>query len=505
MSLREGFTLTKIVATVGPACRDAAVFARMIDEGVRVARINFSHGDEREWVQAVAAVREACAAADAPVALLGDLQGPKIRLNKVDDEPLTVEPGDAVELYCDGRPGVRSGSDVVQCSTSYPPLADEVAEGHRVLIDDGAVRMLATGHFESEGRAVLRCNVTQGGALRTRKGVNLPDTRLSMPSMTERDDRCLKWATQQGFDFIALSFVRDDGDVRELRRRVRDLVPKQDERPGLIAKIETPEATRQIEAICEQTDALMVARGDLGVEMDVAEVPVLQKKIIKTAHDYGRPVIVATQMLQSMIESPSPTRAEVSDVANAILDGADAVMLSGETAVGSYPVQAVHVLTRVAREAEAYSGEVWQGLTRPPRRLQESRYRTAALAHGVSVIVKDMDAGLVAIWSSQGGTARYLSQNRLRVPVLGCSSSERAMRQMGLMFGVRPVRMDHPTHSEDFVHQLDALLRDRGWADPGDPVVIVKGDPIGTPGVTNQVQLHYVGDVCRVTWRAKGA
>ena len=505
--------LTKILATVGPACEGAEAVGHLIDEGARALRINFSHGGFAEHAARLRAVRAASNDRGVPVGVLGDLRGPKLRLTALAGEPFRVEPGDRVEFTRLDRPGRElDDTDSVLLSVTYPRFVDEVAVGHRVLIDDGAVRMLAVEKADVPGEGHrLVCRVTHGGKIESNKGVNLPDTDLSTPSLTDFDLACIEWALEHELDYLALSFVRRASDVALLRERLEELGdgeqqsghPDEKSRMPIVAKLETPQAIEDLDAILEASDAVMVARGDLGVEMDLAEVPVIQKRIIESAHDHGKPVIVATQMLQSMIEEATPTRAEVSDVANAILDGADAVMLSGETAVGRHPSTAVHVMAHTAEVTEAYAVEKRGDASRPPKNPRESRYRTAALAHGVSVIVRDLHARYVVMWSELGGGARHLSQNRLAVPIIAISSNPRALRRMSLMFGVAPVHMERPRSSEGFLEAVDGLMQGGGWAGPGDPIVIAKGEPLGIPGVTNKIRIHYVGDVTRLKWRAK--
>ncbi|MEE9404233.1 MAG: pyruvate kinase, partial [Algisphaera sp.] len=376
-----------------------------------------------------------------------------------------------------------------------------VKEGQRLLVNDGAIRMLVANKVEGDDPHLV-CSVTVGGKLSNKKGVNLPDTDVSAPALTAWDKKCAAWAVQAGCDFLALSFVRKASDVHQLKTLLANIEPEPVELP-IIAKIEKPQAITELDAILDAADGVMVARGDLGVEMDLASVPVMQKTIIRRAHAHGKPVIVATQMLESMIDNPFPTRAEVSDVANAIIDGADAVMCSGETAVGKWPIEVIRIMARTATLTEAYDANQRAGTTRPPANLQETRYRTAALAHGVSTIVNDLDPRCVVMWSELGGGARYLSQNRLRVPVVAVSSNHTALRKMSLHFGVHPVFMKRPDDGAAFVEAVDELLIENGWAAPGDAVVIVKGDPLGIPGVTNQIRIHYVGDVCRLTWHPK--
>lgn len=508
MAHPPAFPLTKIVATVGPASEHVDTMARLIEEGVRIVRLNFSHGQFSDYERSLKAMREASERVGTPIAVLGDLSGPKIRILRVQDKKIQLETGDTVAFVEDAKNVHREpGSDVVIIPTTYPDIVREVEPGHRVLIDDGAVRLLAIERTQHPAGPRLVCNVTHGGPISDKKGVNLPDSDLSMPSLTDYDFECVDWAIANQLDYLALSFVRKAEDIRELeaymRSRGRDNRGlRSHSRLPIIAKIETPQAINDLEAIIDAADGVMVARGDLGVELDLWDVPVIQKQIIKIAHDHGKPVIVATQMLQSMIEQATPTRAEVSDVANAVIDGADAVMLSGETAVGKHPIQAVTYMSRTSTAAESYHGENKIAVN-PPQHLRGTKYRTAALAHGVGAILRDLDARYVVMWSELGGGARYLSQNRLAVPILAVSSNRAALRQMSLLFGVQPIYMDRPSDNTSFMYAVDQMLLSKGWADEGDPIVLAKGEPIGTPGVTNQIQIHYVGDVCRIRWHAK--
>ncbi|MCE9591107.1 MAG: pyruvate kinase [Planctomycetes bacterium] len=489
--------LTKIIATVGPACGTPAGIARLIEEGARVFRINFSHGSFDGFAQSLDAIRAASQSTGEIVGALGDLSGPKIRLGQIKDGGLDLAVGDLVEFQRAPLVGERR-ADRVALSTNYPAMVDEVGPGERLLIDDGNVRLLTIDRLGSGDDRRVLARVTVGGRISNSKGVNLPDNNsAALPSLTEHDHRCVEWAVKNGIDYLALSFVRRGQDVSDLR----NLLAKQGEAARsipIIAKIEKPQAVEALDSIVQASDAVMVARGDLGVEMDLAEVPGVQKRVISVSHEYGKPVIVATQMLQSMIDSPVPTRAEVSDVANAIYDGADAVMLSGETAVGKWPAQAVHQMSRVALATQRVLHERGE-FNVPPKRLQESRYRTAALAHGVSVVVRDLDAKLVVTWSEAGGGARYLSQNRLHIPILAAGSNPATLRRMTLLFGVIPIQLPKPADGAAFLHQIEPILIERALARPGDPIVVVKGEPIGTPGVTNELLIHHVGDLCRLT------
>lgn len=490
------FTLTKIVATVGPATLKGDTLQRLIEEGARVFRLNFSHGTFDEFQRSLEAVRKAAELSGRPIAVFGDLCGPKIRVGKVVDGGVELTAGDTVVFQ---RPAIVAGNvgGEVRFSLTQSEVLDDIEPGDRVLIDDGNVRMLATGVEGTGDDRLLTCSVTVGGKVSSAKGVNLPDSALSVPSITEYDWQCVDWAIKHGLDYLALSFVRQAADVTELRKALKKKAGPHGPIP-VIAKIEKPQAIEDLANIVEQSQAVMVARGDLGVEMDAAEVPALQKRIIAACRAAGKPVIVATQMLQSMIDSPIPTRAEASDVANAIYEGADAVMLSGETAVGKFPIPTVHIMARIARLTQQdMTDHATSAIGRIDFRT-DNRYRTAALAHGVATVVRDLNARMVVTWSEQGGGAGYLSQHRLGIPILAASTRPHVLRHMALLHGVIPVELGRPASSEAFVHDIDQLIQKRGWAMQGDAVVIVKGDPIGTPGVTNELRIHYVGDVCKL-------
>jgi pyruvate kinase len=476
--------LAKIIATVGPACEQVQTLLRMIEEGVRVFRINFSHGSLDSAQLHLDAVRQASSDAGIAVAVFGDLSGPKIRIGEVIDGGVLVEVGQTLRLE---REAVTAAPPDAIFSTTWPAVIDDIQPGQRVLIDDGNVRALVT---EREDNAII-ANITIGGLITRRKGINLPDTDLKVPAITDHDWRCVDWALEHELDYLAMSFVRRADELKQLTAYVKNRVP-------IIAKIEKPQALDDLEAIIDAADIVMVARGDLGVEMDLTQVPIVQKRIVTEALDAGKPVIVATQMLESMIDRPTPTRAEVSDVANAILDGADAVMLSGETAVGKYPVAAVNIMARTAKSMQSYVGLDSSYAAHPPRHLQESRYRTAALAHGVASIVRDMKAKLIVVWSQHGGAARYLSQNRLRIPIWACTSDPGALRRMCILYGVQPILLDLPEDTQAFLYRIDQLLLPSQICEPGDPIVVVSGTPIGAVGVTNTLRIHYVGDMCRI-------
>jgi pyruvate kinase len=485
--------LTKIVATIGPASCTPAVVAKLVDAGVSVFRFNFGHGTLEEHAARLATIRRASRERERPVAVLGDLQGPKIRLGEVAGDGIAIATGATIVFQ--RRPIVAApdaAGGPIRFGCTYPGLADDVEPGQRVLVNDGAVRALVIDKQVDE----LICTVTQGGPVSTGKGLNLPDTDLAIETLTERDWMHAEWAIDHDLDFLALSFVRCAADVERLAAGITRLAEERGHRHyrlPIIAKIEVPRALREIESIVDAADGIMVARGDLGVEMDLAEVPVIQKRLIAIAQEYGKPCIVATQMFESMIQSPTPTRAEVNDVAGAIFDQADAVMLSGETAVGRYPVVAVEHMRRVAERTEAFLA-AGPAVPSPPARLVRSRYRTAALAHGVWTVAQDVGATCIVVWSQSGGGARYLSQNNFHVPIIAVTSDLRAARQMQLLRGVTPLVTEVPESLGAWSREIDDLLRRTGRAAPGDVAILVAGAPLGRRGATNRMAILVVGD-----------
>ncbi len=500
-------SLTKIVATLGPASANPETVAELIRTGVSVFRINFSHGTFQSFGEMIELVRNVASSLDRHVGVMGDLSGPKVRIGQVVDGGVEVAPGE--ELRFVKEPVV---TDDKTFSTTCPEILGEVKPGEAILLDDGNVRARALRQEGFGEAGVLVAEVETGGSLTSSKGMNLPDTDLSLPALTDYDLECLRFVVDREFDFVSLSFVRTAEDVRLIKDHLRELGarPERSASPRLgpvssfahygarafipvISKIEKPQAIDALEEIVQETDVVMVARGDLGVEMDLAQVPVIQKQIIRECNNQGKPVIVATQMLQSMIDSPTATRAEVSDVANAILDGADAVMLSGETAVGKYPVEAVKTLRRVGLHTHLHrhgDQKTWA----PPAKPRASKYRTAALARGVGAILQDLESPLVAVWSSFGGGASYLSQLRLPLPVVAFSANRAALRRMSIMFGIWPVYKELPSETAAFIRDVDALLLEKKWASSGDGIVLVLGQPFGRPGLTNDLRIHYVGD-----------
>lgn len=497
-------TLASIVATIGPASDKPELVEKLIDAGVAVFRINFSHGNFEDHRRRLEVIRTVAQQKGTCTAVLGDLPGPKIRLGKVPDPGITLEIGQDFLI----NPGLELASDaqhgrVASFGCTYKQIGRDVQPGHRVLINDGAIRAVAMERLPDDPPDALRCRITTGGLVTSNKGVNLPQTDISIPALTDRDWQCVEWAVRHGLDFLALSFVRSAEEVKLLQERLAGLCSidgvSGDIARGaaipVIAKIEKPQAVANIDSIAKQSDGLMVARGDLGVEMDIAMVPIVQKKVIAAADSYGKPCIVATQMLESMITAPSPTRAEASDVATAVIDGADAVMLSAESAAGQYPVLAVETMRRIITRAEEWK-KTKVAMASPPQQMLNARHHAAAVAHGVWYIARDIGAKLVVCWSQRGGTARYLSQTGLDIPIIAYSSSDTATRRMVLLKGVVPLRADPPADSSlsEWNRFIDEELLRREWVSPGDPVVLVAGRPLGVAKPATVVAVHNIGD-----------
>ncbi|HEV8604843.1 MAG TPA: pyruvate kinase [Tepidisphaeraceae bacterium] len=473
---------TKIVATMGPASSGPDVLMRLFEEGMDVCRLNFSHGDMGEHLKTLKVIREVAARRGQTVAVLGDLGGPKIRLGKIEDVDGTggmpIGVGDVLHFVREPVLGRN-----LRVSTTYPNFVDDVKVGDRILIEDGLIRCVA---IDKKANEVL-ATCTSGGVIKSAKGINLPNTAVSIPSITDRDWQCVDWAVEHDLDFLALSFVRRPEDLTLLREHLHGKRSAID----LIAKIEKSEALTRIDDIIDVSDGLMIARGDLGVEMDLAQVPIIQKDLIKRCQCAGKPVIVATQMLQSMIEQSSPTRAEVSDVANAIYDGADAIMLSGETSVGKYPVATVHVMNHVAEVTEEYL--ITQSPELQPAIKVRSLQLSGAVARGVWQIVRDLKVKLLAVWSQTGTTARIFSKYRFPVPIIAFSSDRGTLRQMAIHFGVIPQEMTAPADITALIAQVDAFVREKQYAAESDRIVIVAGAALGTPGTMDGIIIHTVG------------
>ncbi len=462
-----GHRKTKIVCTIGPATASKERMRRLIEAGMDVARFNFSHGQPETHRRTMRALRQLAGEMGRQVGLLQDLGGPKIRLGQLKEPERRLEIGEEVTL----APAVASDSEVIP--VDYPQLSHDLSVGDRILLADGLVEL----KVEAKEDAGLICAVIVGGVINSRKGVNLPVSRLSVPVFTDKDRRDLTVGLEEGVDFIALSFVRHEEDLAP----VRQLLDRLDRPPMLIAKMEKPQAIERFEAILAQVDGIMIARGDLGVEMPLEEVPMIQKRLIGLTRRAGKPVITATQMLRSMVSSPRPTRAEATDVANAILDGTDALMLSEETAVGQYPVEAVRILDRIAlvTEKELTALSVLQGPTPDPPSTAEAISRAACL------LAEHVHAAAIVASTTSGGTARLVARFRPSCPVVGLTPLEEKARQLTLSWGVIPA----PCPPFEDTDQMLALAADwvlkRGLARGGDRLIVTAGVPVGLPGTTN--------------------
>ncbi len=472
---------TKIVATIGPATGEPGRLRALVEAGVDVVRFNFSHGtreEHRRWIQLV---RRFSAELGRPVAVLQDLQGPKIRVGELrDHRPVVLEEGSEVVIGTHGEGGTAQRLPI-----TYPELVREVRAGDRILLSDGELELAVT----SVGPQEVRARVVRGGLLEEHKGINLPGVALQAPALTDKDVEDLRFGLEAGVDFVALSFVRRAEDVaraRELMERLGRTVP-------LVAKLEKAEAVDHLEEIMQASDGVMVARGDLGVELAPERVPTLQKHIIRRANELGIPVITATQMLESMVDHPRPTRAEASDVANAILDGTDAVMLSAETAVGRYPLEAVRMMDRIAVEVEAASPQLYQAPRHHDRRLGIAE----AVAAAACRLSHDLRAKAIVVITRSGRTAQLVSKNRPAEPIVALTENEAVARGLCLWWGVHPVVIEFREDTDAMlVHAEEELLR-RGLVEPGDVLVVTGSAPIIARGRTNFVKVHRVRRAAR--------
>jgi pyruvate kinase len=464
----------KIVCTLGPATSSPEVLRALIDAGMDVGRLNFSHGEHADHRARIEAVRAAATAAGRVVAVLADLQGPKIRLGTFRAGPVRLETGAEFTITTEAVTGDARGA-----STTYADLARDVKRGDALLVDDGLVRLEA---IDSDGVRV-RCRVVEGGEVSDHKGINLPGVRVSAPALTPKDRDDLAFALGAGVDAVALSFVRSPGDAVVARAAMA----KAGRSVPLFAKLEKPEAVAQLVEIIDGFDGLMVARGDLGVEMPLERVPLVQKRAVRLARAHAKPVIVATQMLESMITHSRPTRAEASDVANAVLDGADALMLSGETSVGKWPVAAVETMRRIIVVTEADS----PAPALPPAMAAPNvSSSVAAAAVGVA---REVGARAVAAFTRTGATARQVATHRAPVPTLAFTMDAGVLRGLAVVWGVRPVLIPDARTTDEMVAMVDRVALAAGLAERGDLVVLVAGAPGGEAGATNLLRVHRVG------------
>ncbi|HQU42477.1 MAG: pyruvate kinase [Planctomycetia bacterium 21-64-5] len=471
------FARTKVIATIGPACREESQLAELARAGVDVFRLNMAHGGIEKQQANLEAVRRVSQAAGRPIGVLTDLAGPKLRLGEL--------PGGQVECCQDAhlrfvRGDVSSQAD--ELVSTYARLIDEVKVGDRVMLADGTVSL----QVEERGPDVAVCRVVQSGMVRSRQGINLPGVKLGLPAMNEEDCAHAIWAAQHGVDFVGLSFIRSPDDVLALKALLR----AHSSRAMVIAKIEKPEALVRLEEIVAAADGVMVARGDLGVEIDVARMPVAQKQIVAVCNRHRKPVIIATQMLDSMQHSQHPTRAEVTDVANAILDGCDACMLSGETAVGQYPRAAVEMMNRIALATEPLlRGRAAQPIS--DVRIEDLHRVTEAVVYGVQFIASQLDAKLIVVVTHSGATALALSKLRTHVPIVAVSDLPTVSRQMCLYWGVTPLENVPTNDSDQLIKHIETWGRTTGMLSPGDHIVVVSGIGLVASG-HNMLVVHEV-------------
>lgn len=464
----------KIVATLGPATEDYSVVESLVRAGLDVARLNLSHGDYSVHEQMYAHVRRASESTGRAVGILVDLQGPKIRLGRFADGPHTLAPGDEFTITTEDVAGTR---EIV--GTTYPELATDVHEGDTILINDGKVRLRVVS---SDGVRV-RTEVVVGGEVSDNKGINLPGVAVTTSALSEKDERDLRWAIRLGADIIALSFVRSAKDAH----RARVIMAEEGRDLPIIAKIEKPEAVENLQEIIDTFDGVMVARGDLGVELPLEAVPIVQKRAIELARRWAKPVIVATQMLESMIQNPVPTRAETSDVANAVIDGADAVMLSGETSVGMHPVVVLETMARIVESTEVH------GLSRIPALGTKPRTQAGAVTLAAASIAEFVDATAVCVFSQSGDTARRMSRLRHAVPIISFTDLPGSRSRNALYWGVQTYLVPRGRDTDELVVLIDDTLLTHGLASVGDRVVMTAGAPPGVAGSTNNVRVHIVG------------
>ena len=474
----------KIVATLGPASESPPVLKRMMQAGVDVVRLNLSHGTQDEHARMLKNVRAVAAGLKTPIAVMADLCGPKIRVGKIEGGSVLLVEGAEIRIQRKTVVG-----NAARISTTVGEIVDAARAGHRIRLDDGKIELLVRRRV---GRQALVCEVISGGMLSSGKGVNLPQTNLKLSALTEKDRRDVRWLVKQDVDYVALSFVQRAGDIRELRK----LLTAGGCDARIIAKIEKPQAVKNIDHILKVTDGIMVARGDLGVEMSLPEVPVAQKRLVRRANAAGKICIIATQMLETMTTESTPTRAEVSDVANAILDGADAVMLSGETAVGKHPHKVVQMMNRIIAEADGHVRELRQEQTLCPRQaadaLAEMPEALRSIARAVGELAGEGSIKAVVVLTISGNTAVALSKMRLGVPLLALTRSARVTQQMSLLYGTDGAEAPICRHTRDVLEVAGKEVRARRWASKGDQIVVVSGRPLGESGTINTLVVHTV-------------
>lgn len=474
------FGNTKIVCTIGPASQSVDVLAKLIEAGMDVVRLNFSHGTHDAHERVIQNVREAARASGEYITILQDLSGPKIRTGVVENKSVELTSGSRFTFTADDITG-----NAQRVSTTYQRLPEDVQKGDTILVDDGKMKFKVLSKTERD----VTCSVENGGILSDHKGMNLPGVKVSVPSFTEKDVDDLKFGLVHDVDYVALSFVRSADDIRQLREIVIREV-KKGVRVPIVAKIEKGEAVEAIDSIIAEADVLMVARGDLGVELPPEEVPVIQKMIVRKCNEAGKPVIIATQMLESMVENPRPTRAEANDVANAVLDGADAVMLSGETSIGKYPIEAVETMDRIIRKAEEHQTDRVDII---PASVRIDEMVPDAIGRSACVLAREVSAKAIVSITHSGATALNISKYRPKARIVAITARDRILRRLNLIWGVRGIVIpDLMGDTDAAFHRINDELKRYGYVQKGDYVVYTAGIPLMSKGTTNTVKVEKV-------------
>ena len=470
---------TKIVCTMGPNTNSRALMKKLIETGMDVARFNFSHGDHDEQKMRMDMLKELRKELKTPVAILLDTKGPEIRTGVLKDgKKVNLVTGQTFTLTT-----VQETGDENHCSVSYTGLTEDIKEGDTILIDDGLIGL----RVEKVNAPEIVCTVVNGGELGEKKGVNVPNVSINLPNLTEKDKGDLLFGIEQDIDFVAASFIRNAEAINEIREF---LVANGGEHIDIIAKIENAEGVQNIDSIIDAADGVMVARGDLGVEIPACQVPHVQKIIIEKCNHKYKPVITATQMLDSMIRNPRPTRAEVADVANAIYDGTDAIMLSGETAAGAYPVEALKTMSAIAERTENEVHYRDNRLTDTTGQISVSD----ATAHAACLTAKDVNASAIVTVSESGNTARLLSKYRPSQPIIACVMDEQVQRQLSISWGITPLMMDLAASTDELIEKSTALAKEYGYLHDGELAVVTAGVPVGVSGTTNMIKIHMIGN-----------
>ncbi|HQJ74918.1 MAG TPA: pyruvate kinase [Bacteroidota bacterium] len=472
--MKQNFAKTKIICTIGPAINSADMLVELSKAGMDVVRLNFSHGTYDEHLNNINNIKSASNILGTPIPILMDLCGPKLRVGVIEDGTYLKE-GDTIKITTEN---IIGNKNII--STNYENLTKDIKPGDMILIDDGLIKLKAIDVSDK----IITCEVIYGGQLKSKKGINLPNVNLSIPSITEKDLKDIEFGLKNNVDFIALSFVRHHTDILKLKKIISD---KGFTKP-IIAKIEKPEAINDIDAIIQESDMVMVARGDLGVEMNTEEVPLLQKMIIEKCNYYAKPVITATQMLESMVNNPRPTRAEASDVANAVLDGTDAVMLSAETSVGLYPLNAVKIMDSIVRKIEGKRRPIKEFMIEQDEKLN----LIDRISKGACVLANDIKATAILVITKTGRTARYLSRYRPNTPIIAFTDNLDVLKQMNLVWGVKAERIPGISDTDTTLNETKELAQQLGYIERGDTIVFVAGIPIKESNIINMIKIDKV-------------